>query len=140
MLPHRLIVTQRLRFDSAHDLLGLLDEVIQLRVGSDVELPKTLEEVREIGNRRVPKDFGLAILTAADAFGQMRYEPAHLFDERGLGKLHRFIETRGHTLRLLFQSATFGGLNYFVGMLKVDKDVFNTFLDARACRAKSKFA
>ena len=56
MLPHRIVVTQRLWLDAAHDPLRFFDEVIKLRVRSDVEFAEALEELGEIVDRGVAED------------------------------------------------------------------------------------
>ena len=49
-------------------MLGLFDQSIELLVTADVEQAETLEKLREVGDGRVPEDFGLAIFLAREAF------------------------------------------------------------------------
>ena len=101
MLPHRLVVAQSLRFDATHDPLRLFHEVIELHVGPHVEFTKPLEELGEVGDRRIAEDFGLAVVAAADPLGQMRHQPRQFFEEGGLSELYGFVKPCGHALRLL---------------------------------------
>ena len=72
--------------------------MVKLLAGMDVEFAEALEELANVFDGGVSEDFRLAIVAAADALGEMRHEPAHLFDERDFGELHRFIEAIGKLL------------------------------------------
>ena len=48
MLPQVAIVTQGLRFDAVDDAFGVLDQRVEIVVGTDVELPKAIEELARL--------------------------------------------------------------------------------------------
>src|SRR5579871_2958437 len=68
VLSQAAVVTQLLRADSADNLLGLLDQLIELCVGPDVQGPEPLEECAKVADRRVAEDSPLAILVATQPF------------------------------------------------------------------------
>jgi predicted transcriptional regulator len=55
VLPQPLVVTQRLRFHAANDLLTLADQLVQLIVAVDVQFPKSLEELGQVADRCIPE-------------------------------------------------------------------------------------
>ena len=71
-LSQVLIVPQLLRLNAAYHALGLSHDFLELIVRVDVEPTKPLKELAEILDDRVPEYLRLAILGAAQAFGQMR--------------------------------------------------------------------
>ena len=92
-------VAQRSRFDATQNALGLLDELVELFAGVDVQFAEVLKELANVLDGRVSEDFRLSIFGAAEPLGQMRHEPAaHLFEKGGLGELHRFVESGGDAL------------------------------------------
>ena len=70
LLAQRQIVSELLRLDTADNPLGLRNQAVQLLIGTDVEMTEPLEELLQVINRRVPKDFGLAILLATEPMQQ----------------------------------------------------------------------
>src|SRR5205807_2351307 len=55
LLTQGVAVTQPLRCDSAHHLLGLLDQRVEFRVTTDVQVAEAPEELREVVDGRVPE-------------------------------------------------------------------------------------
>ena len=83
----------RLRLNAPHDLVGLVDQCIELRVGANAQMPKPLKELGQVLDRAVAKDFRLAVVGSREALGQMRNQFSQ-FARKGLfRKLHGLIET-----------------------------------------------
>ncbi len=81
------VVPQILRLHPANDLLSLADELIELLVGTGVQLAEPLEELVEVSDDAVPEDFRLAIILAREPLGQVRHQLGQLGGERLLGQL-----------------------------------------------------
>ena len=64
-LAQRLVFAQGLRLDTTHNLLALVNQLIQLLVAANVELPEPREELRQVFHGRVAEDLGLAVALAA---------------------------------------------------------------------------
>ena len=64
MLTQAGIIAKLLRCNTSDDPLGVFDQRIQLLVGADIQLPKAVEEFRQVFDRRIPEDLGLAVRLA----------------------------------------------------------------------------
>src|SRR5579863_2738111 len=56
VLAKSIVVTEFLRQNAFNEILGLLDKVVQFSIGINVEVLELVEEVPEVGDRRVSKD------------------------------------------------------------------------------------
>src|SRR5437868_4889106 len=71
VLTQGILIPQPLRFHALHDLLSLLDQGIQLGVGTDIELAEAIKEGEQVGNRRVAKYLPCTALIIAQPLTQM---------------------------------------------------------------------
>src|SRR5438270_3348166 len=55
VLTQGILIPQALRFHALHDVLGLFDQGVQFRIGTDIELAEMIKEGEQVGNRRVAK-------------------------------------------------------------------------------------
>jgi hypothetical protein len=72
VLPQSLVVTEVLRLHAPDDPPSLADKLIELLVGTDVQLAEPLEELAEVLDDAVSKDFRLAILLPREPLGEVR--------------------------------------------------------------------
>src|SRR5688572_22372078 len=56
LLPQPVVVTQLLRAHAPHQPLSLLDQLVQLRAGGQVEVSEALEELGQVGDGAVAED------------------------------------------------------------------------------------
>jgi hypothetical protein len=101
VLPQPGVVPQILWLDAANDPLSLADELIELLVGTDVQVAEPLEELGQVLHGRVPEDARLAIRLAREPRGEVAYQLGQFGDERFLGQPHGLVEARRHTPALL---------------------------------------
>ena len=71
MLSQPGVVAQGLRLDAANDSLRVGHEPIQLLIAVDVELPETLEKLRQILDGRISEDSRLPVLLPGQPLRQM---------------------------------------------------------------------
>ena len=62
-LSEAFVLPQVLRFDTTNGLAGLLDQVVEFVIGTDVEFSKPAKELGQVVDGRVSKDLLLAIRT-----------------------------------------------------------------------------
>ena len=79
------LLRSRFRLDAAHDPLCLLHQIVELLAGADVKVAKPFEELMQVVNGRVPKNFGLSILCTAEAVSQVGNQFGQLVEKRLLG-------------------------------------------------------
>ena len=96
LLPQMAVFAQLLRLDAADRALGLGHQAVELFVGTDVQVPETIEELGQVLDSAVPKHLGLAVFLAAEPLGQVRNQFGQLFGECLLGQSHRFVEASLH--------------------------------------------
>ncbi len=88
--------------NTAQETLGLRDQVLKGFVGSDIQSREAIEELGEIGNRRIPEDLRLAVGFATEPLGQMIHQAAQFFRKRRFSQLDCFIEPLSNTTRFGF--------------------------------------
>ena len=86
-------VIEGLGLDTADDPLGVGHQRVELLIGSHVELPETLKELREILNGGVPKYLGPLVILAREPLGEVADQLGQLRGERLFGQTYGFIET-----------------------------------------------
>src|SRR5258708_5775940 len=94
LLAQASIVAQGLRLDALHHLASPLDEGVEVWVGPDTQLAKTLKELAEVIDGTVPEDLLLAA-GAGKPLGQMLDQLAKLAEECLLGQRHGLLKARG---------------------------------------------
>jgi hypothetical protein len=103
-LPQVGAVAELLRLDPPHGLLRLADQFVELLARPDVEVPESLEELAQVLDRRIAKYFGLAVLIAAEPFGQVRDELGQLLGERLLRQADGLVEAGSRSARSFAQA------------------------------------
>ena len=73
VLTQPLVVAQLLRLDALNNLLGLIDQFVKLCVRAQIQVPKAAEELGQVGDGRVPKHLGLAVIVTSQPFSEMRH-------------------------------------------------------------------
>ena len=83
LLPQLAVVTKLLRLNPADEGLGMTDMLIELLVGPNVEAPKSLKELGQVGYRHVAKHFRFAVCIATEPLRYVLDQPGELFGELG---------------------------------------------------------
>ena len=78
---------------TAKDLPGGVDQLIELIAGTDVEMAEPVEKLVQVGHRRIPEDFRLAVFVSGEPFGQVGDQLRQFAGERLLGKPDRLVES-----------------------------------------------
>ena len=114
------VVAQGLRLDALNDLLGLLDQGVQLSLERTLRCAKAVKELGQVGDGAVAEDLALAVARGAEPFGQVLDQLGELADEGLLGQLHGFLEARGDAALFLLEDGRVE-LAEVVGRLDVGK-------------------
>jgi len=83
------------------DVLNLTYQLIELLAGANIEAPEALEEFAQVLDRRVAKDFGFPVLSAAESLRQMRDQLRQLFKECFLRQTNGLIKPSSNPRRFL---------------------------------------
>ena len=102
VLTQALVIPEILGIDAADDLLGLVDELIELVAAADIQLAEPLEKLGQVLDRRVTKDFRRPVILAAQSLGEMRDQLGEFGGEGFLSQPHGFIEPALNPLAFLF--------------------------------------
>ena len=86
------IVAKFLRCNTSDNPPGILNQRIQLLVGADIQLPEAVEELRQVFDRRIPEDLGLAVRLTGKPISEVGDQPRQFRGERFLGQLDGFIK------------------------------------------------
>ena len=93
------------RLDASYQLLNAIDHIVQVRVRTDIELSKSLKELRQVRQGRIAEDLGPPVGCPRQPFGQMRHK-LRQFTGKGLfGESDRLIKAGGDACLLLLKES-----------------------------------